>query len=199
MTSSQDDFKTSLRRELRNKRLELPVSVRSGHDRAIRRHLLQLIKTRAAHSIAAFWPFNGEPDITPLFEPLMEAGCELALPVVSGSDDHHMQFHAWRQDLELVANRYGIPEPRGTAVVALKDVDLLIMPLVGYDRQGNRLGMGGGYYDRHLESLRESPTPLRVGVAYSLQKIDTLENNMWDIPLHGIVNEHGWYTFVQGS
>jgi len=197
MSNAQGDFKTSLRRDLRNKRLALPGSVRAGYDRDIQQHLLQLIKERTAHSIAAFWPFNGEPDVTPLFEPLQDAGCELALPVVSGGDDHRMQFHAWQRDLELVKNRYGIPEPLGTAIVAVQDLDLLLMPLVAYDRRGNRLGMGGGYYDRHLAILRESPRPLRVGIAYSLQEIDTLDDNSWDIPLHGIVNEHGWYTFNQ--
>ena len=53
-----------------------------------------------------------------------------------------------------------------------------------------------GYYDRCLEPLRESPTPLRVGIAYSLQEIDPIIENKWDIPLHGVVNEHGWFTFV---
>jgi 5-formyltetrahydrofolate cyclo-ligase len=70
------------------------------------------------------------------------------------------------------------------------------MPLVGYDRFGNRLGMGCGYYDRCLESLRDLAAPLRVGIAYSLQEIDPLDKNTWDIPLHGVVNERGWFTFV---
>ena len=70
------------------------------------------------------------------------------------------------------------------------------MPLVGYDHLGNRLGMGAGYYDRHLESLRNSSLPLRVGIAYSLQEIESLKQNDWDIPLHGVVNENGWFTFA---
>lgn len=190
-----DEFKTKLRREKREQRGELPATVRTGYDQAIRQHLGCLITDRMARSIAMFWPFDGEPDIAPLFEPLMEDGVELALPVVSGEDDHSMQFHAWQAKSGLITNRYGIPEPRGTATVALSRVDMLVMPLVAYDRHGNRLGMGSGYYDRHLASLRESTAPLRVGVAYSLQEIDPLQNNNWDIPLHGIVNEHGWYTF----
>jgi 5-formyltetrahydrofolate cyclo-ligase len=78
----------------------------------------------------------------------------------------------------------------------LSSFDLLIIPLVGYDNCGNRLGMGAGYYDRCLESTRDRPVPLRVGIAYSLQEIDRLEKNKWDIPLHGLVNERGWFTFT---
>jgi 5-formyltetrahydrofolate cyclo-ligase len=184
---------------LRDRRNKLHGTLREAHDAAIRQHLSQLVAAREPRSIAAFWPFNGEPDITPLFEPLMDQGCELALPVVSGGSDHGMQFHAWHMGSELVANRYGIPEPVNTEPVELATVDLLVMPLVAYDRSGNRLGMGGGYYDRHLEPLRESSLPLRVGIAYSLQEVEPLENKSWDIPLHAIVNEHGWFTFVQAK
>ncbi len=81
---------------------------------------------------------------------------------------------------ELVKNRYGIFEPQDTAAIPVSRLDLLIMPLVGYDRFGNRLGMGSGYYDRYLESSGNSAAPLRVGIAYSLQEIDPLEKN------HGI-------------
>jgi 5-formyltetrahydrofolate cyclo-ligase len=107
-----------------------------------------------------------------------------------------MNFCSWRQKTNLVKNRYGICEPEKSILLPVSDFDMLIIPLVGYDRFGNRLGMGAGYYDRHLELLRHSNTPLRVGIAYSLQQIDPIEKNSWDIPLHGVVNEHGWFTFV---
>jgi len=71
--------------------------------------------------------------------------------------------------------------------------------LVAYDLQGNRLGMGAGYYDRELESLRDSTTPLRIGIAYSLQEVSLLPKDDWDISLHGVVNESGWFTFARSS
>jgi 5-formyltetrahydrofolate cyclo-ligase len=95
----------------------------------------------------------------------------------------------------VARNRYGIFEPRDTGRVALSSLDMLIIPLVGYDRLGNRLGMGSGYYDRHLVSLRDLQLPLRVGIAYSLQEIDLVGIDSWDVPLHGVVNERGWFTF----
>ncbi len=156
---------------------------------------MQLLNSRNAHLIAGFWPFDGEPDITPLGRRLMKDGRRLALPVVSGDNDHAMEFHAWRADTILVKNRYGIPEPRDTDSIELKCFDTLVMPLVAYDRCGNRLGMGSGYYDRCLEPLRNSATPFRVGIAYGFQEVGKIEYNSWDIPLHAVVNENEWYTF----
>ncbi|MDX2417587.1 MAG: 5-formyltetrahydrofolate cyclo-ligase [Xanthomonadales bacterium] len=188
--------KTLLRHYLRSRRSDLSDSVRANHDEAIGRQVLQLINSRQAQRVACYWPFNGEPDITPVYKQLMADGHGLALPVISGKSDHRMQFHSWREDTELDKNSYGIFEPQKTAPIALSSVDILIMPLVGYDLFGNRLGMGGGYYDRCLEPLRNKSAPLRVGIAYSLQEIDPIDKNKWDIPLHGLVNEHGWFTFV---
>jgi len=196
---TSDHSKRILRRELRAKRSQLSKRQRSGHDRAIGQHLGHLIKSCGARSIACFWPFDGEPDITPVLRQLMTGDCELSLPVISADDNHGMHFHSWRLDTVMEKNRYGIFEPVKTASTLLSSIDMLLMPLVGYDRCGNRLGMGAGYYDRCLESLRESLTPLRVGIAYSLQETGPLIENKWDIPIHGVVNEHGWFTFVGGE
>jgi 5-formyltetrahydrofolate cyclo-ligase len=201
MTASGGEHPSELRRRLRQhmrtQRNALDDATRSSFDHAIRQHLERLVSDRGCRAIAAYWPFNGEPDITPLFEPLMAAGCELALPVVSGKNDHAMQFHAWLPGIELRPSRYGIPEPLGAPVVSLAACDLLLLPLVAYDTAGNRLGMGLGYYDRHLEPLRGETAPLRVGIAYSLQQTGILEANPWDVPLHGLVNERGWVTFSE--
>ena len=123
-------------------------------------------------------------------------GCELALPVISESNDHLMTFHSWQAETRLGKNRYGIFEPQDTAAVPVSSLDIILMPLVGYDRFGNRLGMGGGYYDRCLKNLRDQVKPLRTGIAYGLQEISPVDKNIWDISLHGVVNEHGWFTFV---
>lgn len=105
-----------------------------------------------------------------------------------------MDFHSWLVDTDLGKNRYGILEPQKTAPVPLSGIDMLIMPLVGYDRFGNRLGLGSGYYDRCLESVRDKPVPMRVGIAYSLQEVEALDKDEWDISIHGVVNENGWFT-----
>lgn len=191
-----DQSKTHIRRELRSKRSGLPSTLRFEHDHAIGQHFYQLVKTHNAHSIACFWPFDGEPDITPVYQQLISDGCTLALPVISRDGDHSMRFHSWSESTEMGKNRYGIPEPIASAPISISRIDMLVMPLVGYDHLGNRLGMGAGYYDRYLEPVRTLATPLRVGIAYSIQKTGPIITNPWDISLHGIVNERGWFTFV---
>jgi 5-formyltetrahydrofolate cyclo-ligase len=190
-----NESKSVLRSELRTRRREIPETTRTRFDRAICQHLQQLIEARGARSIACYWPFNGEPDILPLCRQLMAAGHRLALPVIAHDTGNLMTFRSWHENATLVENRYGICEPVQSDIIPVTRFDLLMMPLVGYDRHGNRIGMGAGYYDRHLELLRDSATPLRVGIAYSLQEIDPIEKNKWDIPLHGVVNERGWFTF----
>jgi 5-formyltetrahydrofolate cyclo-ligase len=125
----------------------------------------------------------------------MSGSVEFALPVVSEHDDGSMEFYPWNVDSQLKQNRYGISEPQKTISIPLAGFDMLLMPLVAYDRNGNRLGMGSGYYDRHLEPLRDAQQPLRVGIAYSLQEVAQLTKNDWDIPLHAVVTESGWIRF----
>ena len=196
-TPDHDNSVQNLRSRLREKRAGLTGELRSSFDRAICRHIQDIVTDINARSIACYWPFNGEPDLIPLCRTLLSEGCEIALPVISRHEPGIMTFCAWRQDTQLIKNRYGIFEPPGHHSLGLDHFDMLIMPLVAYDHTGNRLGMGAGYYDRHLEQFKHLPSPLRVGAAYSLQEIDPIDKNDWDIPLHGIVNERGWFTFVE--
>ena len=193
--SSAGHSRQALRDKLRSTRRDVSSRQRAQYDQAIHHHLLALIEDRSVSSLAAFWPFDGEPDMIPLYRQLLDQGIEIALPKIAAIGNG-MEFHAWHADLELEQNRFGIPEPGKTEKISLSACPLLIMPLVGYDQLGNRLGMGSGYYDRHLESMRNSSLPLRIGIAYSLQEIEPLKQNDWDIPLHGVVNENGWFTFA---
>lgn len=188
-----------LRSRLRQQRCAITEQTRIEYDESIRQYLLELINQLKICTIAGFWPFNGEPDLVPLFRQLLDSGCDLALPVVSTRQKGLMQFCQWQRDVPLVKNRFGIFEPQGRRFLNPHDFDLMIIPLVAYDRLGNRLGMGAGYYDRHLESLRDCPSPVRVGVGYSLQQIKSMDRNAWDIPLHGVVNERGSVTFVSDN
>jgi len=186
-----------LRSRLRQQRCAIPAQTRLKYDRKIRQHLLELINHQEIRTIAGFWPFNGEPDLVPLLRQLMDSGTEVALPVISTSQKGRMKFCLWQQDVPLIKNKFGIFEPQSQTALNPQVFDLLIIPLVAFDRYGGRLGMGAGYYDRHLEPLRNRRSPKRIGVCYSLQEINSIKKNTWDIPLHGVVNERGSFTFVK--
>ena len=193
--STKTAAKSRLRQKMRSRRENLSSRQRNTFDAAIRQHVAQLIDLSGFHSAACYWPFNGEPDITPLCKQLMVDGIEFALPVITSSHDYQMEFHKWETGTSLAKNWYGIFEPQASTSIPLARFDVLFMPLVAYDRLGNRLGVGAGYYDRYLESLRQSRVPLRVGIAYSLQETEQIFTNSWDISLHAVVNERGCFTF----
>ena len=184
----------ALRDELRLQRRNISRQQRDQLDHAIQQHLSTLIQLNTAKSLAVYWPFDGEPDITPICGQLYEDGVEIALPRIAESGNE-MTFHSWQPQQVLEPNRFGVPEPQNSDQVSLSRFEILAVPLVGYDQLGNRIGMGSGFYDRHLESIRNSASPLRVGIAYSLQEVELVNHNDWDIPLHGVINENGWLDF----
>ena len=100
-----------------------------------------------------------------------------------------MIFRQWTAGAVMEQNHYGIPEPAGTAEILLPDIDLILLPLVGWDDSGGRLGMGAGFYDRALQPFRQSPSPVRMGVAYQMQKLPLIPTEPWDIRLHMILSE----------
>ncbi len=104
-----------------------------------------------------------------------------------------MSFFPWPHGYPLSPNRYGIGEPQSehTAAVQKCDIDVALIPLVAYDEQGNRLGMGGGYYDRFFsrQSWGGEEMPPRIGVAYGFQKYEQLPVQAWDVPLNYVATE----------
>ena len=112
-----------------------------------------------------------------------------------------MCFVEWRSGADLEANRYGIPEAVCTEddLIAPADVDIVLLPLLGFDRQGHRIGYGGGYYDASFAFLRdrhEPGRPLLVGVGYAAQQLDAIASEAWDVHLDYVATEkeliHCW-------
>jgi 5-formyltetrahydrofolate cyclo-ligase len=186
--------KAELRTRLVESRAALHSHQRRQADRQMCVHLFRLLEERDYLDIAAFLPFKGEPDLTPALGPLSEAGRRIWMPVV---DAESMRFRRWRPDTEMVPNRFGIPEPVEGLECDPRRLDLVLTPLVAFAGDGTRLGMGAGFYDRTFEFARKDPTsgPWMIGVAYTLQQVDSLPSEAWDVPLGGVITERGLQVF----
>lgn len=151
------------------------------------RQLRALSAYRRASHVALYWPADGEPDVRDLAGHARLHGKKLYLPIVGHGGT--MRFGLWPPAAKLRRNRYGIPEPVGSRrSVTATGLDLLVMPLVAFDERGNRLGMGGGYYDRALAGRRR---PVLAGVAFAFQQAAGIPAQPWDIPLDIVVTERG--------
>lgn len=194
-TSDDPGEKARLRREMRAKRLALPPAMaRAAANRAVRR-LWSLPILSHARRLALYLPVGGELDCTPLALQAWRRGRATYLPVVTGDT---LRFAPFSPDSELRLNRFGIAEPteRVRHWVSARQLDVIVAPLVAFDEQTNRLGMGGGYYDRTLAFLMQRSSRRRphfVALAFEMQKIATLPADAWDVRLDAIVTEERIY------
>ena len=188
---SPDDpiaLRSMLRREMRLRRRALPGYRRRLAERSLVRHLRNLPAYRRARRLALYWPADGEPDVRAIATDAWSCGKRVYLPVVGRGAT--LEFARWRRGTKLRRNRYGIPEPiTSRRRILASQLELLIVPLVAFDSDGNRLGMGAGYYDRALGARRRRPT--LVGAAFSFQQAPAIPAQPWDAPLGVIITERG--------
>jgi 5-formyltetrahydrofolate cyclo-ligase len=183
--------KQQLRRHLRKLRRELPLRTQQNAAHQLCARILLLPQYRHARHIAFYWPADGEMDLRPLMRWSLRRGKHCYLPVIRGRDQ--IIFRRHQPQKVLHRNRYGIPEPGPRQKARpLHKLDIVFLPLVGFDKKCNRLGMGAGFYDRALEKLH-AQRPLLCGIAYELQRVDHLPTDPWDIPLDLIATEKKLY------
>jgi 5-formyltetrahydrofolate cyclo-ligase len=177
--------KAQLRRELRQRRHSLSTQSQLAAARAVASQCLKLPGFSHCHRIALYLAQDGEIDTTELSTSCRAQGKQLFLPVIGS--DNSLSFANWQPDGPLHNNRYGIPEPPEEASRCPADqLDIVFMPLVGWDRTGGRLGMGGGFYDRSLAGVNG---PIRVGLAHAIQELEEIPREAWDICLDFVVTE----------
>ena len=184
--------KTVLRSRNRLLRQKFSQHARSVLDQAINQEVLQFVRESKASSLAAYWPFDGEPDLRPALSELSGSGSLIAFPVITDRDNGSMNMHRWHPEASMKENVFHIPEPDSAPQVNADELDLLLIPLVAWDRAGGRLGMGAGFYDRLLAPLSALKSPCRVGVAYGIQEVPRVPVTETDVPLHGVICEHGF-------
>lgn len=187
--------RAELRRRLRDRRCALTRAERSACARRVARHVAATRWFRAGRRIAYYLPYDGELSPLPLMQRAWTLRKTCYLPVLHNA---RLLFAPYRAGDALVYNRYGILEPacRARHCVSARSLDLILAPLVAFDERGNRLGMGGGFYDHTLAFLNRRAAwrrPRLIGLAYEFQKVAALTRAPWDVPLEGVVTEAGVY------
>ncbi len=142
----------------------------------------------ACSVVAGYWPMGDEIDPRPLMRFLAESGCRLALPVVA-APGRALDFLAWRDGDALVPGPYGTRHPHAASASVVPTV--LLVPLLAFDRAGFRLGYGGGYYDRTLDSLAARSQVRSIGLAYAAQEVARVPHDRHDQRLDAVATEAG--------
>ncbi len=189
--------KSSLRKELIRKRLMIPDDVRIDLDRAVFDKIVSKDEYIKADTIFVYASYNGETDTFRLIGDALNRSKRVACPVCSESNgEPHLDFYYIEKIDELTEGYRGIPEPDRNKALKATENDtgqaLIIVPMVGYDREGNRLGYGKGYYDRFLSSCDHR---FAMGIAYSMQECEKLPADIHDIKPDMIITDEKIFRF----
>lgn len=185
-----------IRRDLRVRRRTLSAATQLANSNAAAGHLIRSGIFLRYRSIAIYQASDGEIDPSPVARIGFEHKIKMYLPVLRKDTKQALWFVEYRPGEAMLKNRFGISEPMTVKrrCIAPWALDLILLPLVGFDLQGNRMGMGGGYYDRTLAFLKYRKywhRPTLIGMAHDCQCLPNMNARAWDIPLDGIVSETG--------
>lgn len=189
MTSS-DNSRAQLRKQLRLQRNALSAQTQQDAALALTTQLLSLPEWHSATTVAAYLTNDGEVNLMPVINEARSIGQRISLPVIHPFNRQHLLFLHYHQRTVLTKNRFNIDEPVLSCpdVIPLAQHQIILMPLVGFDDKGNRLGMGGGFYDRALAGCaNDASRPLFIGTAHDCQQVAAIPSASWDIPLDIIV------------
>jgi len=180
------DDKRALRERAAVARDTLDESVRETAGVALCWRVLSDVPIADEAVVSAFWPAKGEIDTRPVLRALHRRGHPCVLPIVHGKG-MPLSFRRWTPETVLVQASFGISVPPPEADEL--NPDMLLVPLLAFDRFGWRLGWGGGFYDRTLEQSRASRKVIAVGAAFSVQEVDSVPHGPHDQPLDWIVTD----------
>lgn len=197
-SSSEPDQRKLLRQQLRQRRRSLSPEQQQQAAAAVCRNLLALPCFVRAQKIALYLAADGEVATDLIAGQAWRDGKQVYVPVVDAQQQGQMRFQLLLPQQQCVNNRYAISEPLWQPQQQLDCalLDVVLLPLVGFDAAGGRLGMGGGYYDRALAQV-EPGRPALIGLAHSCQQLPQLEVQPWDVPLDAVITEQGSLVFSQ--
>lgn len=192
-------LRTHLRQARRSLNPRQQQEAAAGLANTLRKHP----RVMSARRIALYLPNDGEIDPRIFMAQSQRRGMQFFLPVLHPIRSGQLAFCHYDQRTPMAPNRFGIPEPvfHDRRICATWALDVVLMPLVGFDEMGGRLGMGGGFYDRSFAFTRIRPRlrPALIGLAHELQKVERLPVEPWDIPLDAVVTDRNIYRTGQGK
>ncbi len=189
----KDTERTQLRSLLRQRRRQLTAQQQAAAAQAICSTLTLHPAITQATTIAYYLNFDGEVDLSPFADWCQQQNKQLCLPVLDPNNPGHLLFVLHSEETVMQANVFGIPEPALTdnTILNIDQLDVILLPLVGFDHKANRLGMGGGFYDRTLAQWHQQrhPQTALIGIAHHCQEVEKLPIMPWDVPLDQVVTD----------
>jgi 5-formyltetrahydrofolate cyclo-ligase len=192
--AASGDEKAVLRCRAHEARAALGEAFRAEAAQRVARHFSAHFPLNADDTIAGYWRIRDELDCGPILARLLDAGQRVLLPVVIGSD-RPLDWRVWEQHSPLSEAGFGTFAPSELAPRAMPD--LVLLPMLGFDAKGTRLGYGGGYYDRTLASLERKPR--LIGLAFAAQELPEIPRHAHDMPLDAVITEQGVRFFEQSA
>lgn len=184
--------KQLIRKNIAKHRRVLAAGLKHKKARELLKTITPLTEFKQAKRIAFYWPFKGEINPLPILYRALKMGKRCYLPVLHPNKTKHLLFVEYRLGDKLRLNRYGIKEPRlgFRPALAARMLNTVFVPLLAFTQGGQRLGTGGGYYDKTFAFLLKGKYPLKlVGLSYEFQKLERIPHEKWDLLLWGIATE----------
>jgi 5-formyltetrahydrofolate cyclo-ligase len=188
--------KRVLRKTLRSRRHALSARAQRAAAAGLVKQVVRHPDYPRTRRIALYWANDGEIDLNPLMQRLIGDGKSVFLPVLNPLDPvrPHLWFCRWQPGEPMRPNRFGIAEPKSPHRIPTWSLDWVLLPLVGFDAEGGRLGMGGGFYDRTFAHEQRWPRqPRRLGVAHDCQRVNAIPQEGWDLPLASVITDQRVY------
>lgn len=190
--------RNELRREMRARRRRVTDAQQSAVAIGLARMMARLRLLRPGRRIAVYFSQGREADLSSVIALARLRGCRVYLPAITHRRHSRMDFVRFDADAPLRPNVFGIFEPdlQPAQRIAVRQLDLILVPLVAVDSHGARLGSGAGFYDRrlhHLRGQRRWRRPKLIGVAYEFQRVPRLDVQPWDVPLDAVITDRGYY------
>ena len=189
--------KSIIRKIIRDRRRGLSDDQRICAAKGLLDQLLALSAFQEAQSIAMYLVNDGEIDPVQVMKWCWKNGRRAYVPIITSEKGSTLLFAELQEDTQFTENKFGIKEPvtAPEMLVEASALDLVLMPLVAFDSRGNRVGMGGGYYDTTFEFIcsTSASKPVLIGIAHEIQKVEKINAESWDIPLSLVVTDCGIY------